>query len=80
MDYTYNQSVATTVIRNRESDLSLIKTSDITQIHPHDIVTYLFEYANSGQDDARDTRIRDVLPSAAILLSSSVPYTFTGVI
>jgi uncharacterized repeat protein (TIGR01451 family) len=78
MDYTYNQSFATTIIRNRESDLSLLKTTNKTQLYPNDIVTYTFSYTNSGNDDAVGTYITDILPSSAVLLSSTVPYSFTG--
>jgi len=78
MDYTYNQSFATTVIRNWESDLSLTKVANTTQIYPNDIITYTFSYMNYGQDDSQETHISDILPTAAVLLSSTVPYTFTG--
>lgn len=66
----FNDSVRgrVTVIASATGELDLVKSVDLPEAHPGDVITYTIEFANPGLVDVQEIEIADPLPPEVDLL------------
>ncbi|MBN1884307.1 MAG: DUF11 domain-containing protein [Candidatus Krumholzibacteriota bacterium] len=66
----FNDSVRgrVTVIASATGELDLVKSVDLPEAHPGDVITYTIEFTNPGLVDVREIEIADPLPAEVDLI------------
>ncbi len=62
-------STVTQVVSNFQSDLSLVKTANVTEVGVSEVYTYMFEVTNVGTVPHAGFTLNDSLPSGVVLQS-----------